>query len=225
MPPKLISLVSPKGGSYKSTLVHCLAHSAPFKKYRRAMLELDPQGTLSEWFDDTELKTVPVIPLHSTKDLAQKIEAAAADYELLFLDCPGESEAKTRTRLALVLSNLCILPIKDALPDIHSALTHLLPLLPQVETANLRGGKVRLLATGVHVNARAEKATRFLAGVGEHFHAVYRERPIFSKYMESGHTLETYTKAATTQRERQQALLAFQEVNLLAKEIHALLLA
>src|SRR6266446_8154054 len=105
---KIISLVTQKGGSGKSTLCASLAVAAQEAGHQVAILEIDKQATISQWANARQGK-----PPDVAQTTADKLEAivgrlAGAGYHYVFVDTPGVDSPGTNT--AIRLSDLCLVP-------------------------------------------------------------------------------------------------------------------
>ncbi len=70
---RVISFVTQKGGSGKTTLAFCCAVAAQEKGKRALLLDMDPQGTATAWFKDRESET-PALATIKSSELGEAIE-------------------------------------------------------------------------------------------------------------------------------------------------------
>ena len=117
----VISFVTQKGGSGKSTTAASIAVAA-FEQSRRVfMLELDRQGTLSDWIESRKSDAGPEF---------ERIDAAALDkaiatlkgaaYELVVIDTPGIDSPATNA--AMRVSDLSLIPCRPTATDLRGCL-------------------------------------------------------------------------------------------------------
>src|SRR5258707_7823603 len=92
---RVISFVTQKGGSGKTTLVFCCAVAAQEKGKRVLVLDMDPQGTATAWYKDREAET-PVLANIKSPELPDAItRAQQSGFDLVMVDTPGKDEPVT----------------------------------------------------------------------------------------------------------------------------------
>jgi chromosome partitioning protein len=117
----VISFVTQKGGSGKSTLSASIAVAA-FQQGRRVfMLELDRQGTLSDWIESRQAEGGPDF---------ERIDASALDkalatlessgYELAIVDTPGIDSPAANA--AMKAASLALVPCRPTAPDLRGCI-------------------------------------------------------------------------------------------------------
>jgi chromosome partitioning protein len=118
---RVVSFVTQKGGSGKSTTAASIAVAA-FQQGRRVfMLELDRQGTLSDWADvrpageGPEFERIDATVLD--KALATLREAG---YDLAVVDTPGVDSPTTVA--AMRAADLCLVPCRPTATDLRGCL-------------------------------------------------------------------------------------------------------
>lgn len=115
---RVISFVTQKGGSGKTTLTFCCAVAAQEKGNRTLILDMDPQGTATAWFKDRESDT-PSLATIKSSELSEAIsKAASAGYDLVFIDTPGRDEPATAA--AIRAADLCIVPCRPTPGDMKA---------------------------------------------------------------------------------------------------------
>ena len=118
----VISFVTQKGGSGKSTTAASIAVAA-FQGGRRVfMLELDRQGTLSDWVEKREAEDEG---LEFERIDATALEKAIstlkeAGYDLVVIDTPGIDTPAANA--VMKLSDLCLIPCRPTAPDLRGCL-------------------------------------------------------------------------------------------------------
>ncbi len=222
---KTISLVNPKGGICKSTLALCLA--ATFDN--SLIVDLDPQACLWAWYSDRlfymnekEGFTDKLAVQHQSIEPStfEQIEDLSQQYEHIFIDCPGESNAGETTRSALVYSDLIIIPVQNSEFDVLSLLNNLEPFLEEAKKANEKNGRIVFLPVFVHPLANNEKAVERFRGLNvEVLNAVFRFRPVMKIFSECGRTLNEFVQHGKYAKDRVQAIDALANVDQIAEQI------
>jgi chromosome partitioning protein len=114
---RVVSFVTQKGGSGKSTTAASIAVAA-FQQGRRVfMLELDRQGTLSDWADARPPEFERIDATALDKALATLREAA---FELAVVDTPGVDSPATVA--AMRAADLCLVPCRPTATDLRGCL-------------------------------------------------------------------------------------------------------
>jgi chromosome partitioning protein len=112
-----IAFTNTKGGVGKSTLACHLAIWLFDRGYRVALLDTDPQGTVTEWMRHAE----PKITVRSITD-SDAIRAARDElmtkHDILIADAPGE-EGEAANAVTL-LADLAVLPLQPTKPDVRA---------------------------------------------------------------------------------------------------------
>ena len=119
---KVVAVVMQKGGSGKTTLARNLAVAlGP----RVAMLDTDPQGSLTSWFNRRQAVVPPLVPFERVTDTVADIRATG-EVDVLVID----TAPTMSPRLAEVvgLTDLCLIPIRPS-PDDLDAVTPALELI------------------------------------------------------------------------------------------------
>jgi chromosome partitioning protein len=114
-------LASQKGGGGKSTLAVGIAVAAVGDGHRVAMIDTDPQGTVSNW---GRRRTIPEPYIHrlgSGIELERPLQAfRRAGYTLAIIDTPATHNALTLN--AISISNMCLIPARPSPADIEATL-------------------------------------------------------------------------------------------------------
>lgn len=119
---RIITLVTQKGGSGKTTLAACLAVAATETGERAIALDLDPQQSLWKWGEERKADTPAVDKLDPTQltQLAAILKALDGEgYTLAVLDTAGVASTATISR--------CKSPISVSFPRGRRASTFKLP--------------------------------------------------------------------------------------------------
>jgi len=115
----VITLITPKGGTGKSTLARSLAAHWLLVGHRPALVDADPQQTLAARYDaDGPMGGVPIVA-EPEERVAEVIEELRARHAPVIVDTAG---FRNRTAItALVATDLAIIPLKPAIEDIEAA--------------------------------------------------------------------------------------------------------
>lgn len=115
---KIVSFVTQKGGSGKSTLCISLAVAAQEAGHSVCILEMDRQATISEWAQTrtSEVPEVAQIAADKLDTVVQKL--AGAEYDYVFIDTPGVDNAGTVS--AIRACDLCIVPCRPTPADLRA---------------------------------------------------------------------------------------------------------
>ena len=134
--PRIIALVSTKGGTGKSTVAASLAGELLKRGYKVALLDADPQRTLTAWHgNDGPLKALP-IGSATGASVVPSIKALASEVDVLLIDTAGFHN-------------------RDALAVLGQADLALVPFAPTPADAL---GAAKTIALLREVNATVERA-------------------------------------------------------------------
>lgn len=155
---RVVSLVTQKGGTGKSTLATSLSVAAVQAGLRVAAFDLDPQGTLAAWGNAREADEprVVTVPPERMGDLGGVLKGVAPHYDLAVLDTAGRHDPVTVA--AMGLSDLCLVPLRPTRPDG-------LAVRPTVE-ALVRGGRRWGFVLNQSPPGRNTRAAEMAAGLG-----------------------------------------------------------
>ena len=123
----VLALVTQKGGSGKSTLAVGIAVAAMGNGERVAIVEADPQGTISKWI---ERRGHPYPRVVRVADPAE-IEGALVSLEaegiwLTVIDTAATNNALAM--LAIARADLCLIPVRPSPADIEAAIPTLIAI-------------------------------------------------------------------------------------------------
>jgi chromosome partitioning protein len=114
----VISFVTQKGGSGKTTLTFCCAVAAQEQGARVLVLDMDPQGTAEAWYQDREAET-PRLARVDSGNLAKALEAAKTqNFDFVLLDTPGRDEPAVAA--AIRASDFCLIPCRPTPGDMKA---------------------------------------------------------------------------------------------------------
>jgi chromosome partitioning protein len=114
---KVISLVTQKGGSGKSTLCVSLAVAAHEAGHTVCILEMDKQATASQWSQARAGKDPEVGQITADKLEAVIKRLGGADCGYVFVDTPGIDSPGTNS--AIRVSDLCLIPCRPTPADLR----------------------------------------------------------------------------------------------------------
>jgi chromosome partitioning protein len=117
----VISFVTQKGGSGKSTTAASIAVAALADGRRVFMLELDRQGTLSDWVESRRSEGGPEFERIEASALEKAIATLRdAGYGLVVIDTPGIDSPAANA--AMRISDLCLIPCRPTATDLRGCL-------------------------------------------------------------------------------------------------------
>lgn len=121
MPHKVISIATSKGGAGKTTLCICLASAFAEQGGKIALVDTDPQGSLTSWAEKADLPESISVFSESTDEnrVIDLIEAASKTHHLTIVDVQGT--ANTLAHTAMAFSDLVIIPMKASEFDARAA--------------------------------------------------------------------------------------------------------
>src|ERR1044071_3865213 len=114
----IIVVASQKGGAGKTTLSRSLAVAAQQTAGPVALLDTDPQGSLTSWWNRRETET-PVLVKIDPVDLDNGIsQLEAAGIEYLFIDTPPSVHPEIAQLLAR--ATLAVIPVRPSPDDLDA---------------------------------------------------------------------------------------------------------
>jgi chromosome partitioning protein len=114
----VLSFVTQKGGSGKTTLAFCCAVAAEEQGGRVLMLDMDPQGTATAWYKDRDADTPALATIKSSELEGAIAKAETAGFDFVFIDTPGRDEPGTAA--AIRAADLCIIPCRPTPGDMKA---------------------------------------------------------------------------------------------------------
>jgi chromosome partitioning protein len=124
---KIISFVTRKGGSGKSTLTINLGIAAELSGEKVLFLDCDEQNTLSKWAERREAET-PIFEIIADQiQLKEALkEAAEGDFSIVIIDTPGFNVPIVHD--VIRHSDLCLVPTRPSTADIEAMASVLLAI-------------------------------------------------------------------------------------------------
>lgn len=112
---RIVALVATKGGTGKSTIAACLAGELHRRGHQIALLDADPQRTLSAWHDnDGPLKAIP-LGAASGASVTPALRELAEQNQVVIVDTAGFQNRDTLAVLAL--ADLALVPFAPTPAD------------------------------------------------------------------------------------------------------------
>lgn len=190
---KVILFAQQKGGAGKTTLLVHLAHSWLLAGRKVAVIDLDPQHSLTRWIN---FGTLPGLVSVESKDYraASDIRHAARDHDLVLVDCPGN--ASNLLEAAIRASDLVLVPCQPAAMDVWASEA----ILKMARHENIKSAVVmnRVLARG----GAAETAIRSLSKAGTQVLAAQLgNRVAFASGFAEGKTALDLSRTSVASRE------------------------
>jgi chromosome partitioning protein len=151
----VVTFAQQKGGSGKTTALAHLATAWASAGRSVAVMDLDPQGSLTRW---VALRADPEIALIETRDYraASDIKAARKAHDYVLIDCPGA--ASTLLDSAIRDSDLIVAPCQPSAVDVWA-------LESVIEAARKARTELRILLN--RVPPRAGSIEEVLSLLGE----------------------------------------------------------
>ncbi len=117
----VISFVTQKGGTGKSTLAVNLAVAAETAGEKVCILDLDPQGTSAAWYQARASETPAVLDHNQASDLTETLtRLKRGGYSLIVIDSPGVDSHATRG--AMRAADLCLVPVRPSEADLKATM-------------------------------------------------------------------------------------------------------
>jgi chromosome partitioning protein len=116
---KVVSLVTQKGGTGKSTLAVSLAVAAQERGLKVSILDLDPQRTTRRWFERRQATAPEVAAIDATKLPAALAALDKQRADLVVIDTAGADVPAAKA--VMMASDLCLIPARPSVADIEAA--------------------------------------------------------------------------------------------------------
>ncbi len=224
----IISLVQTKGGTGKSVLALNLAYARGLRKHfaNVSLVEFDPQGTLHSWWLQRQaLKPQGAsvafhhIPDTDRETLRERLDAVTAAETLTIIDTPGESTGKMHTKLACVISDLVLIPMRASTSDEAALAYHLLPIVRDLQNHDPdRRGRFQVLPTFVNPRSHPQTIIEYFRAILPQelgcLSAVFPSRAVYENFNRDGEQLYEYAQRNRgNQRAAQAAQRAIADVD------------
>lgn len=123
---RVVSVLSQKGGSGKTTLALHLAVASSRENRNTAVIDLDPQASAAKWADRRAAEVPVVLSAHASRLSHEMARVRDTGGEMLFLDTAPHSDSVTLA--AAKVSDLILIPCRPAILDME-AITNTLELV------------------------------------------------------------------------------------------------
>jgi chromosome partitioning protein len=165
----IITIAQQKGGSGKTTVAAHLAVAFLLRGRSVALLDVDPQGSLGEWFERREARLGDGVGLAfrtaSGWGARREARSLARDHQLVVIDTPPKSDLEAKP--AIEAADLVIVPVQPTPVDLWASVA----TLKMLE----RGDAAAMLLLN-RVPARAGLTAEVAAGMAELGPAVAKAR-------------------------------------------------
>lgn len=201
---KIITIAQQKGGAGKTTMAAHLAVAwAASGRRKVAVIDIDPQGSLTQWHKMRELrmgegKTTLTFAAISGWRVRNEIDRLSRTHDLIIIDSPPHTDAEART--AIRAADLVVIPLQPSPMDVWATSA-------TIQICKQERVPVKMVLNRVHPQA---KLTEAISGnmVGLTANR-FGNRVIFAGSMMQGYGVT----------EAQPNSLAAEEVRALSKEI------
>lgn len=116
---RILTFVTQKGGTGKSTLAASIAIAAEEQGQRVHLLDLDPQGTLRNWRSRREADAPAVDHVDAARIGAALDALRKARIDLVVIDTAGTDTPATAT--AIRHADLCLIPVRPSIVDLEAS--------------------------------------------------------------------------------------------------------
>ncbi len=115
---KVISFVTQKGGSGKTTLcINCAIAAGRGRRRRILILDMDNQRSAGNWYQQRE-EGEPQLVTITAAELPKAIAIAAKQFDFAFIDTPGRDEPAQAS--AIMQSDFCVIPCRPSPTDLKA---------------------------------------------------------------------------------------------------------
>ncbi len=118
---KVVSFVTQKGGSGKTTLALNFAVVVMTGGERTVILDMDVQGTARKWYERRVEESPPLIEVVAA-DLERAVAGAKAQkFDWVLIDTPGRDDAAQAA--AIRAADFCVIPCRPSAADLEATST------------------------------------------------------------------------------------------------------
>ena len=116
---KVVVVTSGKGGSGKTTVCRSLAVAAAHAGHRVALIDLDPQQSTRQWWEEREAESPVMYDSDPPADrLPAYLAAMRSEFDFVFVDTPPRLESWTDNILAVC--DLAVIPVRASPDDLRA---------------------------------------------------------------------------------------------------------
>lgn len=175
---KVISFVTRKGGSGKSTLSINLAVAAEAAGEKVLLLDCDEQRTLSKWAERRTAETPVFDTTETIEELRRALKIAyGSDFTLAVIDTPGFNVPIVHE--VVRLSDLCVVPTRPSSADIEA-------MGSVLRATKENRKKMVFVVNQASPNLRSREAANGLSAIGEVCPVTIGSRVAFQDSIEFG---------------------------------------
>jgi chromosome partitioning protein len=118
MPARILTIAQQKGGAGKTSLTAHLAAAFAGQGHRVALIDIDPQGSLTAWAGLRPAGFDPHLNLSTVSGwrTGPEVERQARDHDIVLIDCPPHGE--TAAKLAVRAADLIVVPMQPSPLDL-----------------------------------------------------------------------------------------------------------
>lgn len=118
MPARILTIAQQKGGAGKTSLTAHLAAALAGQGHRVALIDIDPQGSLTAWAGLRPAGLEPNLDLSTVSGwrTGPEVERQARDHDFVLIDCPPHGE--TASKLAVRAADLIVVPMQPSPLDL-----------------------------------------------------------------------------------------------------------
>ena len=192
---KIIAISQQKGGAGKSTIAASLAIAMRQKGLRVAVLDIDPQESLTSWYNarkkfvGKEGPDITFVSLSSLWGLRIEIERTKNSHDIVIIDCPPHTKSEAKT--AVKEADIVLIPMQPSPADLWATTSTL-------ELALRENGNTFVILNRVTYGTNIAK--QFMEDLPtSHVISSIGNRVCFASSMSEGRTVtetEPYGKAA-----------------------------
>lgn len=131
----IISVCAQKGGSGKTTIAVSLAGESVRLGYKTLLIDSDPQGSATRWFEQASEEAAEVWPdllQAPDKSVSKEIRKHVKDYDVIVVDCPPQLHEITEA--AITLSHVALIPISPSALDLWAMRDHTIRIFRKIES-------------------------------------------------------------------------------------------
>jgi chromosome partitioning protein len=179
---QVIVLASQKGGAGKTTLTGHLAIAAEQRGAKRViMIDTDPQGSLSTWWNRREAKTPLLSPPPHLRDLPARLdELRQGGVSIAIIDTPPAITSSIRE--VMRVADLVVMPVRPSPHDLDA-------IGATIDLAQAAGVPFVFAVTQAKMNARVTPQTvALLSAHGTVAPSIVQDRVIYATAMTDGRT-------------------------------------